>query len=122
MDRRLSTAATGWLYAYIHFAVEVCSFYFLFSRINLNSMWVIYAFLFDAIAFIPQSFLGMWADKMEREHLGTIGCAMILIGLFIPYDFIALVVLTFGNAMIHISGAKHTLASTGGKISPCSSL
>lgn len=120
MDRKLSTTATGWLYGYIHFSVEICSFYFLFSRINLNSLWIIYAFLFDAIAFIPQSFLGILADKMKKEYLGFTGCLMILIGLFLPNDLIALVVLTLGNAMVHIAGAKHTLSSTDGKISPCS--
>ena len=120
MKKHLSTTTTGWLYSFIHFSVEVCCFYFLFSRIKLNSMWILYAFLFDALAFIPQSFLGVWADKISREYLGVTGCLMILMGLFFPIDIIALVILTLGNALVHIAGAKHTLSSAEGKISPCS--
>ncbi len=120
MKQKISTATTGWLYAFIHFSVEVCSFYFLYSRLSLTAAWVLYAFLFDAVAFIPQSFLGAWADKMGKEYLGIAGCLMMLIALFLPFDFIALVILTLGNAMIHISGAKHTLSGAEGKMSPCS--
>ncbi len=120
MKQKLSTATSGWLYAFIHFSVEVCSFYFLYSRLSLTAAWVLYAFLFDAIAFIPQSFLGLWADTLGREYLGVAGCLMMLFGLFFPIDGLALVILTLGNAMIHISGAKHTLSGAEGKISPCS--
>ncbi len=120
MKPGISTPTAGWMYAFVHFSVEICCFYFLFSRLSISQYWVLYAFLFDAIAFVPQCFLGAWADKMEKEFLGVAGCIMILVGLFLPLDTVALVILTLGNAMVHISGAKHTLSETGGKISPCS--
>ncbi len=120
MAGRISTRTAGWLYGYIHFSVEVCCFYFLFSRLRFTEIWVIYAFLFDALAFVPQCFIGLWADSVGRERIGIWGCILLILALFLPIDPIAFLFLTLGNAMVHISGAKHTLSSAEGKITPCS--
>ena len=120
MRKGLSLGGTGRLYGFVHFSVEVCSFYFLFSRFSLSSAWWTVAFLFDALAFVPQSFLGLWADRMGREYLGVTGCFLLLIALFLPYDYFALLLLAVGNAMVHIAGAKQTLSSAEGRITPCS--
>ena len=119
MKRTLSTEASGWIYGFIHFSVEVCCFYFLFSRLEKSELWWSYAFAFDALAFIPQCFLGAWLDQLRREYFGGIGCLLLIVALFIPFDMPALVILTLGNAMVHIAGAKQTLSGTNGRITPC---
>ncbi len=120
MKGSLSTAKAGILYGFVHFSVEVCSFFFLFSRLQFTDFGGIYAFLFDALAFIPQCFLGLWADRVQREHLGVLGCILMVLALLLPLDTIAFLMLTAGNAMVHIAGAKHTLNGEEGKITPCS--
>lgn len=120
MKGRISTNTVGWMYGFVHFSVEVCCFYFLFSRLRYSALWWVYGFLFDALAFIPQCFLGLWVDRMEKELLGIIGCLMLLLALFLPFDVPAFFLLTLGNAAVHISGAKHSLSHAGGKIGPCS--
>ena len=120
MLKPISTRSVGWLYGFVHFAVEVCCFYFLFSRLQALTLWPVYAFLFDALAFVPQCFMGLWLDRLGRERFGIIGCIFLILALLLPMDLIALLFLTAGNAMVHISGAKHTLSSAEGKITPCS--
>ncbi len=120
MSRRVSTRTVGWLYSFIHFSVEVCCFYFLFSRLPSSALWVVYAFLFDALAFVPQCFIGLWVDAIGRETLGIWGAILLILALCIPWNIPAFLLLTLGNAMVHISGAKHTLSSSEGRISPCS--
>ena len=120
MSGRISTRTVGWLYSFIHFSVEVCCFFFLFSRLPSSELWVIYAFLFDALAFVPQCFIGLWVDTIGRETVGIWGTILLILALFLPWNFIAFLLLTLGNAMVHISGAKHTLNSTEGRITPCS--
>ncbi len=120
MTGSISTRTTGWLYGFVHFSVEVCCFYFLFSRLQFTDFWVIYAFLFDALAFVPQCFMGLWLDRLGRERFGIFGCILLILALLLPVDTIAFLLLTTGNAMVHISGAKHTLSSAEGKITPCS--
>ncbi len=120
MTDSMSTRAVGWFYGFVHFSVEVCCFYFLFSRLRLTEFWVLYAFLFDALAFVPQCFLGLRLDALGRESMGICGCILLLLALLLPWNVIAFLLLTLGNAMVHISGAKHTLSGAKGRITPCS--
>ena len=54
---------TGYLYFYIHFIVEVVCFFYL-SRVTNNSsfIWLI-PFIYDGLAFVPQSIIGYISDK-----------------------------------------------------------
>ncbi len=75
---------------------------------------------FDALAFVPQGFIGIIADKFSRFNYGLLGCVMILVSLVIPLDVPALIILCLGNALSHIGGAQKTLRTSGGKITPAS--
>lgn len=81
-------------------------------------MWWIIALSFDAVAFVPQSFIGIIADKFPKFNYGLLGCSMVLISLVIPFDIVGLVILCLGNALAHIAGAQMTLRTSGGKITP----
>ena len=110
--------ARGFLYAIIHFSVEVASFYFLFSRISASPLWVALALLFDALAFLPQGIIGSITDRYPRFPIGAVGAALMIAALLTPGTLPALCMIALGNAMIHISGANHTLRGTGGKVTP----
>lgn len=120
MKQTISSLKIGFIYSYIHFAVEVACFYFLFSRLSESPLWWGLALLFDALAFVPQGFIGILADKYPRFNYGLLGCLIILISLVLPFDIIALVILCIGNALVHIGGAQQTLRTSGGKIAPTS--
>lgn len=120
MKKTISSQDLGNLYAFVHFSIEVACFYFLFSRLSTSPLWVGFALLFDALAFIPQSFIGLIADKYPRIDFGFWGCWLVLAALVIPADIPALVLLCIGNAFAHVRGAQATLTTSGGRIAPAS--
>ena len=120
MKKHISSLNIGWIYAYIHFATEVACFYFLFSRLADSPIWWGFALLYDALAFVPQGFIGMIADKYPKFDYGLWGCLMVLIAIVFPFDVIALIILCLGNALVHIGGAHQTLRTSGGEIAPTS--
>ncbi|MBE6160914.1 MAG: MFS transporter [Firmicutes bacterium] len=113
----------GILYFYIHFIVEVICFYYL-SKItnNSNFVWII-PFIYDGLAFVPQSLIGYISDKNPKINFGIIGCIFLLIS-YLIYGFlniniyISLIILCLGNCFLHISGAESTLKTSNGKLSP----
>ena len=118
MYKKMTAFSAGWIYAFIHFSVEVASFYFLFSRITTTAFWWIWAMLFDALAFLPQSFFGVLLDKYPALPYGAFGAGAILIALCLPFDILALVLLALGNALVHADGAQRTLRNHQAKITP----
>ena len=110
--------ALGTVYAFVHFSVETACFYFLFSRLSGGSMWWALAMLFDALAFLPQSLFGVLQDRFPKWNAGLWGAILMLLALVLPWNMAALILIGLGNAMIHISGAVHTLHNVDGKIAP----
>lgn len=110
--------AWGAVYGLVHFSVEVASFYFLFSRLSGSPLWWVLGLLFDALAFLTQGFFGILTDRYPKLNIGLIGGVMMVSALLLPWNVPGLIFLSLGNAMIHISGAQHTLRQTGGKITP----
>ena len=108
----------GIAYGFVHFSVEVACFYFLYSRISTTPLFWALALLFDAVAFLPQGLFGMLTDRFPRLNIGLIGALCMLVAFPIPNDLIGLLFLASGNAMVHVSGAQHTLRDTHGKIGP----
>ncbi len=115
--------ASGWIYFYIHFAVEVVCFFFLSSIIGDNYLLWIVPFAYDALAFVPQSLLGYLSDKFPKIPLGIIGIILlsigiVLFGLNVLPLYVILGFITVGNACVHVAGAEVTLRSSNGKIAP----
>lgn len=112
----------GYLYFYIHFVTEVICFYTL-SKVIGNSMivWLI-PFMYDALAFVPQSIIGYINDKYPKINFSMIGLFLLLFGftsfmLNIFSIYISIVLLCLGNACIHVRGAELTLRNSNGKLS-----
>ena len=113
--------ACGYLYFYIHFITEIACFYFL-SKVTNGSriVWLI-PFIYDGLAFVPQSLIGYINDLNPKLKTGIIGTILLVISYIIYILFnqviISLVILCLGNAFIHISGAECTLRNSNGKLS-----
>lgn len=114
---------TGYLYFYVHFIVEVVCFFYL-SRVTNNSYYVwLIPFIYDGVAFVPQSIIGYIYDKYPKFNLGIIGVILLLIA-YLIYGLtnipilISLIILCLGNAFLHVSGAEVTIRSSNGKLSP----
>jgi len=114
---------TGYLYFYVHFIVEVVCFFYL-SRVTNNSyfVWLI-PFIYDGVAFVPQSLIGYISDKYPKINMGFIGVFLLVIsyliyGLTNMSIYISLIILAIGNALLHVAGAETTLKTSNGKLSP----
>ena len=113
--------ACGYLYFYVHFITEIACFYFL-SKVTNGSriVWLI-PFIYDGLAFVPQSLIGYINDLFPKFKTGIIGTILLVICYLIYILFnqvlISLIILCLGNAFIHISGAENTLRNSNGKLS-----
>ena len=112
----------GYLYFYVHFIVEVVCFFYL-SRVsgNSNFVWLI-PFIYDGLAFVPQSLIGYINDLNPKLKTGIIGIILLVLSYLIYVFFkvnviLPLVILCLGNAFLHISGAECTLKASDGKLS-----
>ena len=114
---------TGYLYFYVHFIVEIVCFFYL-SRVLNNSaiVWLV-PFIYDGLAFVPQSMIGYLSDRYPKINMGLIGVILLVIA-YLIYGltnlpiFVSLIILSLGNAFLHVSGAEDTLRSSEGKLSP----
>lgn len=118
-----SNIETGWLYAYVHFITEVVCFYILGNKLgNSVFLWLV-PFIYDELAFAPQSIIGYISDKFPKINVGIIGTFLLAAGVLfcsvdvLPGKYTALVILCIGNACMHIGGAEVTLRSSAGKLS-----
>lgn len=115
----------GYLYFYIHLIVEIVCFYFLSSIIHSSIIWLI-PFIYDGLAFVPQALFGKLNDIFYKINFGIIGVLLLFLGIFL-YGFtncnifIELIIISIGNALLHVRGAEVTLKNSGGKLS-CSAL
>ena len=108
----------GIIYSFIHMSVEVACFFFLFYRMaDPDTFWST-ALLYNALAFLPQILIGELADRYRRLPTGVIGSLLLLIGLVLPYDYPALVLVCIGNCFLHVDGAMHTMTNVGGRVTP----
>ena len=112
---------SAYLYFYIHYITELVCF-FVLSRLfgNILLLWFI-PFLYDALAFVPQSLFGHFSDKHPKINLGLYGSIILTIGLLLfslKFNiYFSIIMLCMGNCMLHVSGAEVTLRSSQGKMS-----
>ena len=111
----------GYLYFYIHFIVEVVCFFHLSRITNSPLAWLV-PFLYDAIAFVPQSLIGRYNDKHPKVNVSMIGVGLLFIGILLHsfFDiskFIPLFIVCIGNCFLHVGGAENTLRNSKGKLS-----
>lgn len=112
--------ATGYLYAYVHFITEIICFYVL-AKITGNAVVLFLTpFIYDMLAFVPQSLIGYINDLFPKLSFGILGLIMMVIGLFmfeltsIPY--LPVIIISIGNAFAHVAGAETTLRCSNGML------
>ncbi len=121
--KKKTNIEAGWLYAYIHFVTEVVCFYVLGRKVGDSAFLWLFPFVYDELAFAPQSIVGYISDKFPKVNMGIIGTFLLAAGVLfcnvevLPGEFTALVILCIGNACMHIGGAEVTLRCSGGKLS-----
>lgn len=124
MTRRSGKAAL--LYFVIHFIVEMVCFFMLFRIIGDPVFISTVAMMYNCLAFVPQFFFGPLNDYFRKLHPGILGVPL-LVGGFVLYFaldatgavfWISLILLSTGNALIHVSGAELTIRTSDGKLSP----
>ena len=111
----------GILYFFIHFIIEVTSFYIVSYYTSSSIAWFI-AFFYDFFAFVPQGVFGYLRDKGIKINFALIGVilsTLALLALYFKLDAIIVILLiSIGNCLIHIQGAEETLRSSKGKMAP----
>ncbi len=118
MAKNITANKLGILYCFAHFSVETACFYYLYHNTDIGYYWWIIALAYDALAFLPQTLLGVIADKFPKIRYGVIGFVMVLIALFLPFGWAGVIIIALGNALVHIDGAEKTLQNTNKKITP----
>lgn len=115
--------SAAWLYFYVHFVTEVICFYTLSIFKGDSIMMWLFPFVYDALAFVPQSLFGYISDKFPKIKFGVIGLFLLAFsGIafwfgFLPGKFTALAILCIGNCFTHVNGAEVTLRCSNGKLS-----
>ena len=112
----------GCLYFYVHFIVEIVCFYYL-TKVTNNAkfIWLI-PFIYDALAFVPQSIIGYFNDKHPKVKISYLGVFLLFIAILIYSTsniiYLSLIILCLGNACLHIAGAENTIKNSNGLLSP----
>ena len=111
----------GILYFFVHFMIEIVSFYILASYTSAVLAWTI-AIVYDFFAFIPQGLFGYLRDDNVKINFAAVGIFLSTVALlFFKLDInpiVVIVVLAIGNCMIHVEGAETTLRISAGRMTP----
>lgn len=113
---------TGYLYFYLHLMTEIVCFYYLTNFLNLEFLSYVIPFIYDGLAFVPQSIIGYINDKYPKFSFSLMGIPLLIMGILL-YIFklpvyLSLIFITLGNAFIHVNGAEVTLRTSKGKLAP----
>ena len=111
----------GILYFFIHFIIEITSFYIITTYTSSNLVWIL-ALLYDFLAFVPQGLFGYLKDRGVNLNFSLIGLVLSTLALILLYfklnPIIVILVISIGNCLIHVEGAEETLRSSSGRMTP----
>lgn len=113
--------ATGLIYFWVHFIIELISFAILNTKFAATQV-LFTIMLFDVLAFAPQGLFGLFYEKHKDVPIGYIG--MLFLGISLIFCSISnawwfnigVVFLGIGNALLHEIGAIDTINNSEGKI------
>lgn len=114
------------LYFVLHMMNEVVCYFMLYRIFKDPVFIVMVALIYNCVAFVPQFFWGALRDLIEKFKPGILSVPFLLSGFLIFFIadakgalfWTSLVLLSIGNALIHISGAELTIRVSGGKLAP----
>ena len=126
MTAKGRAAKAASLYFVIHLLNEVVC-YFMLYRITKDPVFItMVALLYNCIAFVPQFFWGALRDLFKKFRPGIFSVPLLLSGFLIYFItdakdalfWTSLVLLSTGNALIHVAGAELTIRTSGGTLTP----
>ncbi|MBQ5310843.1 MAG: hypothetical protein ILP19_02215 [Oscillospiraceae bacterium] len=117
--------STAGLWFYAHFALEVLCFHFYYMYFHSLAAAGLISFGYDMAAFLPQVIIGRWCDSNKRFEPSYVGVILAVFGFLLnifigstAFRLIPFLLISAGNAFIHVAGAKDTLSVCGGRLSP----
>ena len=114
----------GELWFFIHFALEIICYQFYYFYFGNAVIAGLLALIYDILAFAPQLFIAFLAEKFPKMSCGIVGAVMVLAGGacgFVPNETVKItgfLVLSLGNAFVHVGGAEATVYRCQNKIAP----
>ena len=114
----------GELWFLIHFALEIICYQFYYFYFGNAVIAGLLALIYDILAFAPQLFISALAEKFPKMSCGIVGAVMVLVGGacgFVPNETVKItgfLVLSLGNAFVHVGGAEATVYRCQNKIAP----
>lgn len=112
----------GIIYGIIHLLVEIICFQILYKEFAEPIITLSIAMIFDFFAFMPQSLIGVIADKYKTLKISYIGTILMLIAIILATininNILTLFFLGIGNACLHESGAIATTTIDKPKLTP----
>ena len=100
----------GILFFTMHIAIEVVSYMLLYLKFS-TYVAVFIILIYDFFAFVPQLIIGEWHNKHKETNVGYVGLIFFIIAIvliktnnYIIY-VLAILFLSFGNAILHECGA-----------------
>ena len=112
------------LWFLIHFGLEVICFQFYGFCFGDPVLAAVMALIYDIIAFFPQFLIGTASQKHPKLPLGKLGAVLVLLGASTAFfeptglHIAGLIVLSAGNAFVHVGGAEATLYTCRDRIAP----
>jgi len=114
------------LYFIIHMMNEVVCYFMLYRIFKDPAFITMVALIYNCVAFVPQFFWGALRDLIEKFKPGILSVPLLLSGFLLFFItnaegalfWLSLVLLSTGNAMIHVSGAELTIRTSNGKLTP----
>ena len=114
----------GGIWFLIHFALEIICYQFYYFYFGNAVIAGLLALVYDILAFAPQLFIAAFAEKFKKLSCGLVGAIMVLAGGacgFVPNETVKIIgflVLSLGNAFVHVGGAEATVYRCENKIAP----
>ena len=126
MTVKSRSARAAILYFVIHFMNEVVCYFMLYRILKDPVFIIMVALVYNCLAFVPQFFWGALRDLIENFKPGLFAVPFLLSGFLIFFIagakgalfWTSLVLLSIGNALIHVAGAELTIRVSGGKLTP----
>ena len=110
------------LWCIAHFALEVICFQYYYLYFRSAAIAAFISMGYDLVAFLPQVFIGSFTDEHKKFRPGYAGAALVFAGLFLNIAplprLLPFLLISAGNAFVHVGGAKDTLDTCGDKLSP----
>ncbi|MDR2037789.1 MAG: hypothetical protein LBQ60_07695 [Bacteroidales bacterium] len=112
MGRNFRIAPFITLYSFTHLVVDAACAYLLLGVLTLNDHIILSLLLYNAIAFVLQAPFGLMIDKVLSPKLSAILGVVLIAASYLFWNtiFIALIMVSIGNALYHVGGGSLVLS------------